>query len=197
MATTDYPYLREDEVTAEEASEAEQHPDWPKVTANDDGIRPAGKPDACFYCGRSIGNPHKADCVMVQRLVELEFSLDVPGMEKPLLLRTKQPWLFGADHINFRFNESSWCASNLASELQCSPRTQSTNSRIFKGEDDVTDEFAPFVFAAVTKRDKEGGCLCGSFEASWVRIIDNVPRTLTVPNEHIPPSPNWPLGILN
>ena len=30
---------------------------WPLVDKNDDGIRPAGRQDACFYCGQRVGLP--------------------------------------------------------------------------------------------------------------------------------------------
>jgi hypothetical protein len=36
---------------------------WPLVAPNDDGIRPAGPRDACFYCRQKVGQPHKPDCV--------------------------------------------------------------------------------------------------------------------------------------
>lgn len=42
---------------------------WPKVLPNDDGIRPAGKPDECFYCYQRVGQGHRPDCVTVLQLV--------------------------------------------------------------------------------------------------------------------------------
>ncbi len=42
---------------------------WPKVLPNDYGIRPAGKPDECFYCYQRVGQAHRSDCVTVLQLV--------------------------------------------------------------------------------------------------------------------------------
>ena len=47
---------------------------WPLVDPFDDGIRPAGAPDACFYCKQKVGQPHKRDCVMVKKLVRFRCS---------------------------------------------------------------------------------------------------------------------------
>lgn len=53
--------------------------DW---TVGDSGIRPAGKPDRCFYCGELKGSQHKSDCVIRSRTVvirvSIEYVVDVP-----------------------------------------------------------------------------------------------------------------------
>ena len=68
----------DDEITPAQSSAAEQRKDWPLVTADDDdGVRPAGKANECFYCQRLIGNPHKAGCVIVRGVFEVSFSLDL------------------------------------------------------------------------------------------------------------------------
>jgi len=36
------------------------------IKGDDDGIRPAGEPDACFYCGHKVGERHSPECVMVE-----------------------------------------------------------------------------------------------------------------------------------
>ncbi len=46
---------------------------FPLVDKNDDGIRPAGKPDQCFYCQQKVGSEHKKDCrkgVMDKYIIE-------------------------------------------------------------------------------------------------------------------------------
>ncbi len=50
--------------------------DWPVVHELDDGIRPAGPPDACLYCGQKVSSPHSKDCVMVTKriLVSVQIS---------------------------------------------------------------------------------------------------------------------------
>lgn len=80
--------------------------DW---EVKDYGIRPAGSDYECFYCGVKKGNQHKEGCVIRKRTVvvkmEIEIVLDVP-----------EDW--DENFINFHKNESSWCASNIISELQ-------------------------------------------------------------------------------
>jgi len=50
---------------------------FPLVVPGDHGIRPAGKPDECFYCSQRIGVPHKPDCVMVTKRVRVRYSFDI------------------------------------------------------------------------------------------------------------------------
>lgn len=77
-----------------------------EITENDDGIRPAGKPDECFYCRKSVGSEHEDGCVItwkhkkVELVAKVEFTEEVP-----------EHWT--KEDIIFRFNESTWCASNL------------------------------------------------------------------------------------
>lgn len=77
------------------------------ITENDDGIRPAGKPDQCFYCLQNVGQEHEKGCVVTWRhkkvklLAHVEFEGDVP-----------EHW--DNESILHRYNESTWCASNLA-----------------------------------------------------------------------------------
>jgi hypothetical protein len=84
------------------------NPDFPLVTAKDHGIRPAGKPDECFYCRRKVGERHGPDCVIPQRRVTLratvEFEVDVPA-----------GW--AREQIEFHRNDGSWCANNLVDDL--------------------------------------------------------------------------------
>lgn len=80
----------------------------PPVTPDDDGIRPAGPPDACLYCKQKVGDPHLAECVTVKRTVvvrmTVEYEVDVP-----------QSW--DKEQIEFHRNEGSWCANNALDEL--------------------------------------------------------------------------------
>ena len=77
---------------------------FPKVLPKDDGIRPAGRPDQCFYCRSMVGEEHKKDCVTIDKIVEIEFTVRVP---------VKVPHGWDQEMINFRYNDSSWCADNL------------------------------------------------------------------------------------
>jgi hypothetical protein len=75
--------------------------DWP---VKNHGIRPAGEPDECFYCGEKLGNEHKKDCVIRQRTIvlklEMEIVIDVPEF-------------WDRETVEFHYNEGSWCSSNM------------------------------------------------------------------------------------
>lgn len=82
---------------------------WPKVVENDFGIRPAGKPDECFYCQRKIGEEHGRECVMVVKTVEIAYTFTIP---------VQVPHFSSSRDIEFLRNESSSCANNILAELQ-------------------------------------------------------------------------------
>jgi hypothetical protein len=83
------------------------HPETHTVTA-ENGPRPAGKPDECFYCKKKIGELHKLDCVVRQKTVvvraTIEYTIVVP-----------EHW--DKDSIEFHRNTGSWCSSNAIGEL--------------------------------------------------------------------------------
>lgn len=76
----------------------------PFVTPDDDGIRPAGKPDECFYCQQKVGERHLWECVSVERKVLVKFEL---------ILEVDVPVSWDKEHIEFRYNRSRWCGSNI------------------------------------------------------------------------------------
>jgi len=82
---------------------------WPLVDPNDDGIRPAGPPDACFYCGQQVGQPHGATCVIVEKVVRLRYTFEVD---------VKVPHHWTKADVEFHRNESSWCANNAVDEIE-------------------------------------------------------------------------------
>ena len=49
------------------------------ITAFDDGIRPAGKQDECFYCNSKIGEKHQSDCHMISKrvLVKIAYEIEI------------------------------------------------------------------------------------------------------------------------
>lgn len=67
----------------------------------DYGVRPAGPPDRCFYCDMPMGQEHKEGCVIRQRTVVIRYQID-------LVVAVPEDW--NPDMINFRYNESTWCA---------------------------------------------------------------------------------------
>jgi hypothetical protein len=72
--------------------------------------RPNGKGSGvCFYCQEKIGTPHKWECVIPQKWVLVRMTADIP-MEMP------RSWT--KDDIEFKLNESSWCANNIVDDLQ-------------------------------------------------------------------------------
>jgi hypothetical protein len=80
--------------------------DW-RVGAH--GVRPAGRPDACFYCGSAVGDQHRQDCVIRSQTVVVRFSFD-------LVVDVPETW--DRDNIEFKYNESSYCCDNLIEELE-------------------------------------------------------------------------------
>lgn len=83
--------------------------EWPLVDKYDDGIRPAGKPDECFYCCQKVGQPHNTNCVIVGKKVKIRMIFEV---------EVEIPHHWTKEDIEFRYNESSWCADNAIKLLQ-------------------------------------------------------------------------------
>lgn len=79
-----------------------------KVRIDDEGIRPAGPPDACFYCAQKVGELHTGGCVIRERTVVIRYTVEI-------VVREPEDWDSG--RVEFAHNESSRCQSNLAAEL--------------------------------------------------------------------------------
>lgn len=75
----------------------------------DHGVRPAGPPDRCFYCGEQVGKEHKEGCVIRCRTVVVKFSID-------LVVDVPEDWC--PEMIESKYNESSWCADTFLMELE-------------------------------------------------------------------------------
>ena len=71
--------------------------DWPLVDPFDDGTRPAGAPDVCFYCRQKVGEPHRQDCVIVQKTVRFRCIIDV-GFTEPHSWSKADIQSFHAEH---------------------------------------------------------------------------------------------------
>lgn len=78
------------------------------VTA-ENGPRPAGKPDQCFYCGQPLGAEHANDCVCRVKVVMVEVTMQIPRV-------VPASWPPGI--VNFHLNDSSWCADNIGNDLE-------------------------------------------------------------------------------
>lgn len=95
-----------------------QREDW---TVTESSTRPAGQPDRCFYCGRLIGEQHKEDCVIRSKTVVIDFTFRT-------VLSVPEYW--DEEQIDFRYNESSWCADNILSELVARSEEMGCNCNI-------------------------------------------------------------------
>ena len=121
---------------------------WPLVDPNDDGIRPAGAPDKCFYCRQKVGTPHGRDCVTVSKRVRVRYTIE---------LEIDVPYSWDQEMIEFQRNESSWCASNCV--------------------DDIT-EYIEAIERDVPGTDGRltEGCLCEGFKCEYLGVTDHLPR---------------------
>lgn len=88
---------------------------WPLVLEDDDGIRPRGAPDECFYCNRKVGEEHGPECVTVHKVVAYTV-LDLDGVVVGTYERS-EPYSWDADDCQFHKNESSWCKDNSLDEI--------------------------------------------------------------------------------
>lgn len=82
---------------------------WPKVLPNDDGIRPAGRPNQCFYCYRMVGEEHLRDCVVIKKKVRLSYTYEVEILV---------PHSWTPEEIENHRNNSTWCALNGVKDIE-------------------------------------------------------------------------------
>lgn len=82
----------------------------------EDGVRPAGRPDRCFYCGVVKGAEHTKDCVIPQRTVVLRCTIEFVK---------EVPVFSDKDYLHFFFNEGTHCSDNELREIieqaECAP----------------------------------------------------------------------------
>lgn len=100
------------------------------VLKDDNGIRPAGKPDECFYCHGRVGEMHGSECVIINRMST--YGVYVAGQRIGEWKRP-DPAHWNEHDCNFHKNDSSWCINNMLS------------SGVYEGE--------PLI-------EPEDGCLC-------------------------------------
>jgi hypothetical protein len=136
------------------------------LPVEDDGVRPAGAPDQCFYCHSPKGQ-HKPDCVCLERTVIVEMSISY-------VRAVPKSWT--VSDIEFLLNDSSSCADNevrlVAEQADAAPENhcntcQRTDFRFLR--EATAEEMEKFGFNA---QRKEGtGCAKGR------RVIDCQPST--------------------
>lgn len=123
---------------------------WPLVAPGDDGIRPAGRPDECFYCQRRVGELHGSNCVCVNKIVE--YSVFAHG--RPVgTFRRADPHSWTVHDCEFHKNRSSWCSDSALDEMVWSD---------------------PFVEEEAAKLAIDS-CCCGFLEFRFERVIDDGP----------------------
>lgn len=83
-----------------------QKDDW---TVGKEGIRPAGPPDRCLYCGEPEGRTHKPTCAVRERTVVVRMVVEY------VVLVTESA---DQEMIEFHRNNGRWCANNALVELE-------------------------------------------------------------------------------
>lgn len=116
----------------------------PVVLSNDDGIRPAGNPDECFYCNQKVGHPHKSNCVVLKKRAKVRYSFE---------FEIDVPWGWNQGNILFHRNDGSWCADNALQELQEASEKQGCLCPVFTCEVLEISEAPPY------RKDKDGNIL--------------------------------------
>lgn len=109
---------------------------WPLVDPNDDGIRPAGPPDACFYCRQKVGEPHGRECVIVQRRVKLRYVIEVEVM---------MPHAWDDHDIEFHRNMGRWCANNCLDDIEAHIATLEARRKCLCRDDAFHAEFVSVI----------------------------------------------------
>lgn len=98
---------------------------WPLVLPDDSGIRPAGPPDACFYCDRKVGEEHARECVTVHKRIRVRYSFE---------LELEVPHHWDAERFEFHRNHGTWCAANALDEIGRATEEHGCPCGIFRAE---------------------------------------------------------------
>ena len=137
---------------------------WPLVHERDDGIRPAGRPDECFYCHRKVGQEHKRQCGIIDKRVEMRVTAKLP------------------DGRTLRGAGSSTSPTGGCRTIRSSTRTTLAGAaETFFGSGirgSVTWQAGDPWDALEAIYESDGGsCLCnGELYFEFVRVIDATPR---------------------
>lgn len=129
---------------------------WPAVLPDDDGIRPAGPPDRCFYCGRRVGAPHAADCVTVYQSVRYDVLVGGAVVGTYDLM---EPHAWDDGIMTLVRNDGSWCADDALDEIAW----------------DAAAMPDPDAALARYKAATRSRCSCGWLEFRVARVLDRGP----------------------
>ena len=116
----------------------------------DEGIRPNGERDRCFYCSRRVGEQHALDCVIRNKTVVVEVTCKVA-------IPVPEDW--GREMIDFHYNESTYCIDNLLKTLEAFVESLKRVAERDCGE---------------PKPDGMLFCLCDATSVSYVRDATDV-----------------------
>jgi len=78
------------------------------VRKDDDGIRPAGNPDECFYCHQKVGTNHNEKCPIIVKKVRIKYTFTIEQFV---------PAHWTKDDIEFSRNESSRCSNAALKDI--------------------------------------------------------------------------------
>jgi hypothetical protein len=76
--------------------------------------------DGCIYCHQPCGEPHKDDCVAFSKVVMVKVQ-----MELPIVV----PASWDDYNVDFYLNDSSWCANNIAQDIELLDEADEGNCR--------------------------------------------------------------------
>lgn len=79
-----------------------------KTHVDADDARPAGKPDECFYCQRTIGREHTFECVVPCKIVRLRATIEYEA---------ELPRSWTRQDIEFH-NEEKSCLFNVVQDIK-------------------------------------------------------------------------------
>ncbi len=135
---------------------------WPLVDKKDDGIRPAGRADACFYCGQKVGQPHGPKCVCVTKIVLVNVTLTGIAVFD---LQITTPHIWNKSTLEFHRNDSSWCAGNVDCDIM-------EHRELTNDPSALADVMAKI---EAWKSENDNYCLCGIYTCEFLRVVDNTP----------------------
>lgn len=87
------------------------HPETHAVT-KENGPRPAGSPDHCFYCNIPVGGTHKTDCPLRKRTVMARVTIEIPWVTSESINKYEFYLMYQGSR-----SRSTWCAGNIIDVL--------------------------------------------------------------------------------
>lgn len=80
-----------------------------RLVTKENGVRPAGKQDECFYCHKKCGDEHDKDCVCFEKVIMIKIEMTIP---------MKFPSNWNKDDIECRLNDSTYCFNNITDDIE-------------------------------------------------------------------------------